>query len=253
MREDEDLRDLFAERPTEGGYAAGYGGTKWASELLLNDAAEKLALPVTVFRPTGIMAHGRYRGQVNVPDFFTRLLAGIVYTGVAPRSFYAPGAPSRARHYDGEPVEVVARSIVALSVHRSRSRGSSRPVETFHVCNPHRDDGISLDTIVSWIRSAGYRVVRIADYDTWYRMFRDRLLALSEPRRRRSPLPILHAWAHPRGEHEPYVDGSRFVDALRSISTELAELPHVSEALIHKYLEDLAFLEVIERPLRKAS
>ncbi len=249
VQEDEDLRALVAERPTEGRYAAGYTGTKWASELLLRDAAEKLGLPVTVFRPTDIMAHGRYRGQVNVPDFFTRLLAGIVYTGVAPRSFYAPGAPSQARHFDGEPVDVVARSIAALSVHRSRGLG----FETFHVCNPHRDDGITLDTIVSWIRSAGYRVARIADYDAWYRIFRERLSGLSEPRRRHSPLALLHAWAHPRGEHEPRVDGSRFVGALRAISEELAELPHVSEALVHKYLDDLAFLDVIDPPLRKAS
>lgn len=42
----------------------------------------------------------RYLGQINPTDMFTRLLASLVYTGIAPRSFYAdPNSPDR--HYDG--------------------------------------------------------------------------------------------------------------------------------------------------------
>jgi fatty acid CoA ligase FadD9 len=42
----------------------------------------------------------RYLGQINVTDNFTRLLASLVYTGVAPASFYEhPNGPDR--HYDG--------------------------------------------------------------------------------------------------------------------------------------------------------
>lgn len=249
VREDEDIRTLFIERPTEGGYAAGYSGTKWASELLLRDANEKLGLPVAVFRPSEIMAHSRYHGQINVPDFFTRLVAGIVFSGVAPRSFYTADAPEQAKHYDGEPVDVVARSIAAPSVDRRRGPSS---FETFHVVNPHRDDGVSLDLIVGWIRSGGYRVERISDYDAWYRTFHDRLVSLTEPRRHHSPLAILHAWAHPQDAHEVSFDSARLLERLRSISEALAELPHVTEALIHKYLDDLVTLHVIDRPLRMA-
>ena len=42
----------------------------------------------------------RYLGQINTTDFFTRLLAGITYTGLAPASFYKdPSGPDR--HFDG--------------------------------------------------------------------------------------------------------------------------------------------------------
>ncbi len=42
----------------------------------------------------------RYTGQINRTDFFTRLLAGISYTGLAPASFYKdPSGPDR--HFDG--------------------------------------------------------------------------------------------------------------------------------------------------------
>ena len=44
--------------------------------------------------------HCRYIGQINQTDFFTRLLAGISYTGLAPASFYKdPAGPDR--HFDG--------------------------------------------------------------------------------------------------------------------------------------------------------
>ena len=42
----------------------------------------------------------RYLGQQNPTDMFTRLLASLVYTGLAPQSFYKePNGPDR--HYDG--------------------------------------------------------------------------------------------------------------------------------------------------------
>jgi fatty acid CoA ligase FadD9 len=42
----------------------------------------------------------RYTGQINPTDFFTRLLAGLCYTGLAPGSFYADPS-SDAAHFDG--------------------------------------------------------------------------------------------------------------------------------------------------------
>ena len=42
----------------------------------------------------------RFLGQINTTDFFTRLLAGITFTGLAPASFYKdPSGPDR--HFDG--------------------------------------------------------------------------------------------------------------------------------------------------------
>src|SRR5262249_43715799 len=126
IREDEDIRSVFTERAIDSGYASGYGTSKWAGELILRDANEKLNLPVAVYRPSGILTHTRYRGQVNVPDFFTRLLAGIIYARVAPKSFYTANASARTKHYDGLSVDVVARSIVAPSVDRQRDTARAR-------------------------------------------------------------------------------------------------------------------------------
>src|SRR5262249_18342877 len=154
-------------------YAPGYKASKWVSELLLRDASDKLGLIVQVFRPSEIMAHSRYRGQVNVPDLNTRLLAGIVYTGLAPESFYTPA--SRSRHFDGLPVEVMARSIAAPSVERLPLRDQGAVFATYHVTNPYYGDGISLDVIVDWVQSDGYPVKRIHQFDAWFRTFGDRL------------------------------------------------------------------------------
>ncbi len=251
--EEEDLRALVPERPAEAGYAAGYGASKWVSELLLLDAHEKLGLPASIFRPSEIMAHSRYRGQVNVPDFFTRLLAGIVYTGLAPKSFYTADAPRWVRHYDGLPVEIVARSIAAPSVTLRLGDEPASRFATYHVMNPHHDDAISLDDIVSWVRSAGYVVERIADYAEWYRTFHDRLTSLPEEQRIHSPLAILEAWSVPQGGRgQTEIMNDALVRRLGSIEPALAELPHVTSELIHQMLDDMAVLGVIERPLRMA-
>jgi fatty acid CoA ligase FadD9 len=247
IREDEDLRALVPERLVASGYAAGYGVSKWASELLLRAAHDTLGLPVTVFRPSEIMAHPEYLGQVNVPDFFTRLLAGIVYTGLAPKTFYASSAPAHVRHFDGLPVEIVARSIVAPSVIRE----APAHYRTYNVVNPHEADGVSLDVVVDWMRTAGYPIERVLDYDEWYRRFHDRLASLPEPQRQHSPLAILDAWSRREGARtQPAIDGSLLLARLRAMDASLAEIPHISEPLIHTTLEDMALLGVIDRPPR---
>ena len=92
----------------------------------------------------------RYLGQINATDFFTRLLCGVAYTGIAPPSFYT--APNGSRpHFDGTPVDVVA-GVIAGTVSHERSG-----LATYHVVNPHYSDGVSLDSIVSWLASAGIK------------------------------------------------------------------------------------------------
>jgi fatty acid CoA ligase FadD9 len=248
IREDEDIRALLPERAVEAGYAAGYSTSKWASEVLLRDANDRLGVPVRVFRPSGIMAHTRFRGQINAPDFFTRLCAGLVYTGIAPSSFYE-GAGG---HYDGLPVDAVARSIAALSLASLRDTASA----TYHVVNPYRDDGASLDRIVDWVVSAGYPLERMDDYAAWYRAFRDLLGRLADPLRQRSPLPIVELWARPAPASAPGFDASLLLARLRSLSRpgeDLAALPHVTEPFIHKYVADMVALGLLGCPLAGAA
>jgi fatty acid CoA ligase FadD9 len=223
--------------PLSGGYAHGYATSKWASEVLVQELHDRFRLPATVFRPDLILPHRNYRGQVNRSDLLTRLLVSVITTGLAPRSFYA-GAPV---HYDGLPVDFIAASMVALS-------SANHPgLATYQVSNPHWEDGVSLDTLMAWVQAAGYPLVRMADYGAWFAAFSERLQALPAAQRRRSSLPILHQWAQPGlGLDSQHVDARRFSQAVRLSKPGGEELiPHLTEAYLHKYLEDLRGLGLL--------
>lgn len=115
MLDDQQMLDEDADVRIDGGerqvnaerYANGYATSKWAGEVLLREAHERFRLPVSVFRSDMILAHSRWRGQLNIPDMFTRLLSSLVLTGLAPQSFYTGDARA---HYDGLPVDFTAES-----------------------------------------------------------------------------------------------------------------------------------------------
>src|SRR6202035_1063716 len=108
------------------------------------------------------------------------LLESIVVTGVAPRSFYAETLTRR--HFDGLPVDTVARDIAAVSLATREGYAIN------HVVDGHWDDGTSLDTFVDWVQRAGYPVRRIDNYTAWLRAFRERLEALSPAEQQHSAL-----------------------------------------------------------------
>jgi fatty acid CoA ligase FadD9 len=168
----------------------GYATTKWASELLLQDLHASCDIPVNVYRCSLVLPHRRFHGQINHADVFSRLLYGLLDTGLAPRSFYAHQCSS-PRHYDGIPVDVVADAIASISTAQCAGH------RIYHVSNFHRRDGVCLDRIVDWVASAGRPLERIDDYETWFRRFREALEQLDERRRRRSPLPALERWERP--------------------------------------------------------
>lgn len=216
--------------------ADGYVRTKRASELLLKELHERCGVPVRVYRPCQIMAHRLAAGQINPEDTLTRLLHGIVTTGVAPKSFYA-ATPTRA-FYDGLPVDFVAQAIACLSM-----AGPYWPqYAEFNIANPHREG--SLDTITDWVRSAGHPVERIDDYRAWHAAFKSRLNALSRRQRERSLLPLIHAWENPReaGARAPY-DMANTQQYLAQM-----EFPAVTEAFVHKCLDDMRRLNLIGSP-----
>lgn len=208
LDEDADIRHGLPEIALQGRNVEGYAVSKWAGEVLLRAAHDELGLPVTVIRASMILAHSRFRGQINVPDTFSRLLYSLALTGVAPASFYADDG-ARA-HYDGLPVDVVAASIVDIA--RARPAGHA----TYHVVNP-LDDGVSLDSFVGWLDDAGLKLTRIDDHGDWFQRFRSGLHALDERERQASVLPLLENFTVP----EPAVRGSmivadRFTEHLRA-------------------------------------
>ena len=219
-------------------YANGYANSKWAGEVLLRDAFDRFGLPVAVFRSDMILAHSRYKGQINVPDMFTRWLSSVVLTGLAPRSFYPEGAGEP--HYDGLPVDFTAKAIAVLG---AEARSGYR---SYHVINPH-DDGVSMDTFVDWAIDAGHPIQRINDYDDWFSRFETALRGLPEKQRQQSFLPLLHQLRQPMPRTAgAWVSAARFQEDVRryEVGPE-QDIPHLSAELIGKYLADFAHLGLV--------
>ncbi len=237
-----DIREISPTRTIDQSYANGYGNSKWAGEVLLRQANELCGLPVAVFRCDMILADVGYRGQLNVPDLFTRMMLSLVATGIAPGSFYQlDGDGNRQRaHYDGLPVEFIAEAVSRLGVHTADG------FATYHVMNPH-DDGIGLDEFVDWLIDAGYGIARIADYDAWVKRFETTLRALPDKQRQASLLPLLHNYQEPampiRGSIAPT---ERFRTEVRNAQLLSAnDIPHVSAQVIVKYITDLQLLGLL--------
>jgi fatty acid CoA ligase FadD9 len=244
LGEDVDVREASPTRSLQAAYAGGYATSKWAGEVLLRQAYDLCGLPVAVFRSDMILAHSRYRGQVNLTDMFTRLILSVVTTGIAPTSFYqldADGNRQRA-HYDGLPADFTAESITTLGAQMAPG------FRTFNLLNTH-DDGISLDSFVDWLIAAGQHIRRVEPYQDWLEEFERALKALPDEQRKNSVLPLLSAYARPAPPAEGIaIPTEKFRSAVRSARVgESNDVPHLGEALIDKYLNDLQHLGLLAR------
>jgi amino acid adenylation domain-containing protein/thioester reductase-like protein len=248
--EDADIRVISPTRTPDDGY----GNSKWAGEVLLREANDLCALPVTVFRCDMILADTTYAGQLNVRDNFTRMMLSLVATGVAPGSFYRldPDGNRQRAHFDGLPVEFVAEAIATLG---ARVDG----FQTYHVMNPH-DDGIGFDEYVDWLIDAGYPIQRINDFGEWLQRFEAGLSALPDRQREHSLL-----WKLPLGTSNPLRNSNRLepaepirgslapTDRFRAAVQEAKigpdkdnpDIPHVSAPIIIKYISDLRLLGLL--------
>ncbi|CAB4975165.1 MAG: AMP-binding protein [Actinobacteria bacterium] len=222
-------------------YTAGYGASKWAAEHVLHSAHRRFGVPVNVFRGDMMLPDRRFRGQINPPDIFIRLLQSLVITGLAPASFYTPIAGSGGAHYDGLPVDFIAAAIVGVG------RSSHREIRTFHVVNDHHDDGISLDTFVDWIEAAGYPMQRVAMHDEWVRRIEARLQALPTETRQQSVLGVLEAYRRPFKATAALAVSDHFAAAVASLPIG-PRVPHLTREYIEKCLEDLRARGLIDSP-----
>ncbi len=239
IREEADIRTVIPDFELNDGYAVGYAASKWAAEVLLREANERFDLPVNVFRSNMILAHRSYRGQVNIPDVFTRFVLSVARTGIAPQSFYN-GAAAHA-HYEGLPVDFIAKTVVAISDHERSGH------QTYHVLNPH-NDGISMDSFVQWIEQSGIPIERIDDYDEWLRRFEMALRALPEDVKARSSLPVLEMFARPnKAVPGASMSAEFFSAAVDEVLPAAGGIPHLDKDLINKYLTDLVALGLLSQ------
>lgn len=229
-REDADLAPTVTLRRD---YASGYAASKWAGEVLLRQAHREHGLAGNIYRPSMILAHRVYSGQINISDTFSRLLYSLIITGLAPRSFYAREACTAAAdyHYDGLPVDFVAAAIAGIGA------APLTGLATYNVVNVHRDDGVSLDRIVDWVVSGGCPIRRVRNYAQWVEDVQDRLRMLPVSQRRLSLLPIRQAFQQPSRSRRP-PDARRFEDAVSDLDID-AGIPGLTEDFLHKCLDDL--------------
>jgi fatty acid CoA ligase FadD9 len=240
--EEADIRQICPTRKLDDSYANGYGTSKWAGEVLLREAHDTAGLPVAVFRCDMILADTKYRGQLNLPDMFTRLMLSVVATGLAPASFYQLDSCGRRQsaHYDGLPVDFIAEAIRVLGGQLVQGH------ETYHVMNPH-EDGVGLDEYVDWLIDAGHEIRRISDFDEWRQSFERALRVLPDRQRDNSLLPLMRAYREPqkpvRGSVAP---AQRFRAAVhRAQIGSPAGIPHVTPQIIEKYITNLHMLGLL--------
>ncbi|WP_079132204.1 carboxylic acid reductase [Streptomyces nanshensis] len=245
LDEDTDIRAVVPVRRLDSAYAGGYGTSKWAGEVLLRQAHELCGLPCAVVRSDLILAHSVYRGQLNVPDLFTRLLFSLAATGVAPRSFYGDDSPHGGQdaghaRFHGLPADVLAEAVTAFG---------ERATEGFHTYNAlgTHDENASLDVFVDWLIESGERIQHIDGYGTWLARFETALRGLPEEQRQHSLLPLLDAFREPlrpvTGPRRPTV---RFDAAVREAGVGGDDgVQGVPPELITKYMADLRHLGLL--------
>jgi fatty acid CoA ligase FadD9 len=244
VREDEDASSMYDERAM-GGPGAGYLASKWVCELLLGQVHRTTGLPVDIFRCSDVMAHREYAGEINRTDYLTRLLCSLVYTGLAPGSFYE--GDHAARHFDGLPVDFVAEMLADVFV--APHEGSAH----YHLVNSNDDDGVSLDTFADWVRSYGYPLTRIEDHEDWYRRFIAALEALPGPYRQQAGLAIVQRWKRQLQPKRAPVDTTMTVERIRAIRQSADfSISSIDETAVHKALDDLNALKLIP-PVKSAS
>ena len=219
-------------------YAVGYGASKWAAEHLLQRAHKNFDLPINIFRSDMILAHQQYKGQINAADMLTRLLYSMMVTGLAPESFYQlnnDGSQAKG-HYDGIPVDVIAKAVVGVSENIQPN------YQVYNVQNYHQADGISLDSFVDWIKSAGYPIQKLP-HQQWFERIKDKLNTLPEEQKQHTALDILAAFSRPYPPNLQSSDCTNFKQLIKDLK-ELKDIPHLSERFIHKCLTDMNLLGI---------
>ncbi|WP_329065329.1 amino acid adenylation domain-containing protein [Streptomyces sp. NBC_01429] len=126
--------------PSHPGLRSGYQQSKWASERLVEQAAER-GLPVTVHR-LGRVVGPAGTGYVNEQDFLWSVLRAGIPAGILPDDLFEAETWT--------PVDHVAQAVVRLSL------GPRRPGST--VFNHAPRPPVRLADVYAWVRAYGYAV-----------------------------------------------------------------------------------------------
>jgi len=138
------------------------------------------------------------------------------------------------------PVDVVASVVAGVSDDKAGA------LKVFNVRNYHDSDGVSLDSFVDWIKSAGYFIEPVSNYKDWVTRFEQKLKNLPDDQRQNSFLDLMGAVRAPWPPKMIVQDSSQFQELVRGLP--IGEVPHLSEAYVHKCLDDMRRLGLIGEP-----
>ncbi|PYI00449.1 thioester reductase [Aspergillus sclerotiicarbonarius CBS 121057] len=113
----------------------GYGESKYISERICSEAAQRSGVPTTVFRVGQIAGPTTAKGQWNPQDWLPTIIATSKAMGLVPDTL-------GSRVVDWIPVDTLARIITEI-IH-ARSSESNSPSAVFHLVNPSKTTWESL-------------------------------------------------------------------------------------------------------------
>ncbi|WGL97455.1 thioester reductase domain-containing protein [Arsenophonus sp. aPb] len=232
LSEDDNICEAIPYQEINNQYANGYAISKWASEILLHEANNHFKLPVTVFRPSMILAHRQYATELNINDVFTRLLLSIINTKIAPKSFYQSNS-NQSPHYNGLAVDFVVSSIIKLAKNNHNQR------LTFNMVNP-QNDKVSLDTIIDWLINSGINIKKIDDYEEWYQQFKLAMKKLPSNLKQYSMLPVISLLKQPEK-----ITSNFWLQPNKFSSIVGNTIPAITPSLISKYIADFKALNLL--------
>lgn len=123
----------------------------------------------------------------------------------------------------------------------------------FNALNTH-DDGVSLDSFVDWMQTAGYSLRVVEPYSRWRSEYEKSLRSLPEKVQRDSNEPILFQWNEPSGvtAASSWPSTARFDQLLRESTPFTDGVPHLSEAYLHHYLQQMTAIDLIPPPQQQS-
>ena len=104
-----------------------------------------------------------------------------------------------------------------------------------------------MDDFIDWDRSTGHDPAH-RDYEDWFARFETALKALPEKQRQHSSLPLLHQLRRPMPASAGAAVSARSFHAMvRRVGVgSHRDIPHLSEALIAKYIVDLRAVGLLD-------
>ena len=254
VTEDDTASKLLREVQITNEYAAGYGLSKWASEVQLEQfASAPFSVPVNIVRCSMLLASQERDAQINVQDFISRLIAGVIWTGMRPKTLYASSsdehgvqahAHSGRPHLDGLPAEQAAAGIVTSLVHH-RAEG----VRVFHCVNP-LDDGVSIDSLLDCAAEMGYTLETVEPYARWFQQYSAAVQQLPPKIKEQTNATILFQWEKPAANDSGarLMRNDRFNELLMRHTRFKQGVQSLDAAYGHHLIQALFQLGVIPEP-----